>query len=409
MIGHMNSHPAGDAVTGSPISTLSYVWYDDLRRYDFGPGHPLAPLRVQLAHKLIGDFGILDLENVAVIDRIVAASPADLLRVHTAEYVAAVESCSGGSIEDDLAHGLGTPDVPVFAGMHDASALVCGATLRAAEQVVAGRTDHAVSLGGGLHHAMPNAASGFCVYNDVGVAIAWLLEQGVERIGYVDVDVHHGDGVQAMFYDDPRVMTISLHEDPRTLFPGTGRSDEIGGPDALGTAINIPLPAGTGDDAWLWAFDAVVPIALEAFNPQIIVSQQGCDSHIDDPLANLALTIEGQRASYLRIHDLAHERCGGRWIAVGGGGYEWVDVVPRAWTHLTAIAAHAEIDPHSPVPIAFRDFIADHLGRPCPERMGDGTELGQVFSRQPYGIVFGVDRAVAATKAAVFPHLGING
>ncbi len=394
-------------MTSYADSTLHYIWDDDLRRYDFGPGHPLAPLRVQLAHKLIGDCGIFDLDNVTLANGVMSASQQDLLRVHTPEYIATVQNCSDGLLVEDIARGLGTPDVPVFTGMHEAAARVCGATLAATEQVYTGVSTHAINLAGGLHHAMPGAASGFCIYNDIGVSIAWLLDQGVERIGYVDVDVHHGDGVQEMFYNDPRVMTISLHENPRTLFPGTGRSNEIGGPDALGSAINIPLPAGTGNDAWLRAFDQIVPAALRAFKPQILVSQQGCDSHIDDTLANLALTIEGQRASYQRIHDLAHELCEGRWIAVGGGGYEWVDVVPRAWTHLTAIAAHAEIDPQSPVPAAFSEFILAHLGRPAPERMGDGSTLDRVFSSEPYGVVSGVDRAIAETKAAVFPHLGL--
>ncbi len=388
-------------------SLLSFVWDDDLRRYDFGPGHPLAPLRVQLAYKLIGDCGLLDLDNVTLVNGVVAASQSDLLRVHDNDFVTAVQNCSDGLIPDDIGRGLGTADVPVFAGMHEAAARVCGATLTAVQEVHSGRADHAINLAGGLHHAMPGAASGFCIYNDVGVGIGWLLAQGIQRIGYIDVDVHHGDGVQEMFYDDPRVMTISLHEDPRTLFPGTGRADETGGSDALGTAVNVALPAGTGNDGWLRAFDAVVPQVLRAFKPQILVSQQGCDSHIDDPLANLALTIEGQRASYQRIHDLAHELCDGRWVALGGGGYEWVDVVPRAWTHLTAIAAHAEIDPHARTPAAFGEFISAHLGRQAPARMGDGAILDPLFSAEPYGIITGVDRSIRQTRAAVFPLLGL--
>ncbi len=164
---------------------------------------------------------------------------------------------------------------------------------------------------------MPDRAAGFCVYNDVGVAIRWLLDQGVERIAYVDVDAHHGDGVEAMFYDDPRVLTISLHESGRTLFPGTGWPCDKGGPNARGTAVNVALPAGTGDNQWLRAFNAVVPQVLEEFDPQFLVSQHGCDSHFEDAMAHLLLSIDGQRSSYAAVHRLAHRwrgrSLGGRW------------------------------------------------------------------------------------------------
>ena len=245
------------------------VWDDALRAYDFGPGHPLAPIRVQLAMRLCGDFGLLNRANVTLGPPSMPLTDAELLRVHDAAYVDAVRRADTDPSAQDLLHGLGTPDVPIFPGMHEASVAVCAATVEAARAVLEGGYDHAVNLAGGLHHAMPAMASGFCVYNDIGVAIAWLLDHGVERVAYVDVDVHHGDGVQAMFYDDPRVMTISLHETGRTLFPGTGYPTEVGGPGAEGTAINVALPAGTGDNAWLRAFQAVVPQALEAFRPQV--------------------------------------------------------------------------------------------------------------------------------------------
>ena len=184
---------------------------------------------------------------------------------------------------------------------------------------------------------MPDRASGFCVYNDVAVGIQWLLDQGAQRVAYVDVDVHHGDGVEAIFWDDPRVLTISLHESGQFLFPGTGFADDTGGPGAEGSAVNVALPPGTADAGWLRAFHAVVPPLLREFDPEILVTQHGCDSHADDPLAHLMLSVDGQRAAYLALHDLAHEVAGGRWVATGGGGYALVDVVPRAWTHLLAI------------------------------------------------------------------------
>ncbi len=182
-----------------------------------------------------------------------------------------------------------------------------------------GRAQHAVNLFGGMHHAMADRAAGFCVYNDVGVAIRWLLDRGVQRVAYVDVDAHHGDGVQAMFYDDPRVLTISLHESGRTLFPGTGWPGDIGGPGALGTSVNVALPAGTADNQWLRAFNAVVPAVLEEFDPEFLVSQHGCDSHFEDAMAHLLLSVDGQRTSYSAVHRLAHRLAGGRWVAVGGG------------------------------------------------------------------------------------------
>ncbi len=387
--------------------SVAIVWDDALRAYDFGPGHPLAPIRVQLAMRLAREFGLLDVPNVEVLSPVVPATIEQISEVHELEYIAAVQRASVNPRDIDPARGLGTPDDPAFAGMHEASALVAGATLMAAQAVHSGRAQHAVNIAGGLHHAMPDSAAGFCIYNDIGVAIAWLLAQGVERIAYIDVDVHHGDGVQAMFYDDPRVLTISLHESPLTLFPGTGFPEEIGGPGALGSAANVALPAGTGDQGWLRAFHAVVPDVLEAFGPQIIVSQHGCDTHIDDPLAHLALTVDGQRMSYESIHRWAHRYAEGRWIAVGGGGYEWVDVVPRAWTHLIAEAAGTPIDPQQVTPEGFQSYVMTTLGRPAPLRMTDGSNPWPKPFDQGFDPSNPVDAAVLATRTAVYPHLGL--
>ena len=387
---------------------LTVVWDDALRAYDFGPGHPLAPVRVQLAMRLATDFGLLDAPRVSVHTPVTAARPEDIARVHEQAYIDAVRRVSADTHSIDLLRGLGTSDDPVFAGMHEASSLVAGATLAAAAAVHTGTAQHAINIAGGLHHAMPGSASGFCIYNDIGVAIAWLLSQGVERIAYIDVDVHHGDGVQAMFYDDPRVLTISIHEDPRTLFPGTGFPSETGGIHAPGSAVNIALPAGTGDQGWLRAFHAVVPSALEAFRPQVIVSQHGCDSHFEDPLAHLTLSIDGQRMSYEAIHRWAHRFCDGRWIAVGGGGYEWVNVVPRAWTHLIAEAAGAPIDPASETPESFRSFVSESLGRPGPAHMTDGRQPWPKPFDQGFDAADPVDAAILATRSAVFPILGLE-
>lgn len=386
---------------------LTVVWDEALRAYDFGPGHPLAPIRVQLAMRLASDFGLLGQSSVSVATPVVAASGPDILRVHEPGYVDAVMRASADPGETDPLRGLGTSDDPIFPGMHDAAALVAGATLAAARSVREGTAQHAVNLAGGLHHAMPGSASGFCVYNDVAVAISWLLDSGFARVAYIDVDVHHGDGVQEIFYDDPRVLTVSLHESPRTLFPGTGYPEETGGPRAPGSAVNIALPAGTGDQGWLRAFHAVVPDVVEAFRPEIIVSQHGCDSHFEDPLAHLTLSIDGQRMSYEAIHRLSHRYCDGRWVAVGGGGYEWVDVVPRAWTHLIAEAAGTPIEPASQTPDAFRDFVRSALGRPGPAHMTDGRHPWPKPFDQGFDPSDPVDAAIVATRAAVFPLHGL--
>jgi acetoin utilization protein AcuC len=279
----------------------------------------------------------------------------------------------------------------------------------AARAVWTGGAEHAANVSGGLHHALAEAASGFCVYNDPAIAIAWLLVNGAERVAYVDIDVHHGDGVQAAFYDDPRVMTISLHETPRTLFPGTGFPNESGGPGAEGTSVNVALPPGTGDGPWLRAFDAVVPPLLEAFRPEVLVTQHGCDSHALDPLAHLILSVDGQRTAYAWLHRLAHRVAGGRWLVTGGGGYELVQVVPRAWTHLLAEAAGRPIEPETATPEPWRDFVRRRTEEIAPRRMTDGTSVVEVVTwGNGYDPASPVDQAVLATRRAVFPEHGLD-
>lgn len=373
--------------------SVAVVWDDALTAYDFGSDHPLAPVRVELTMALARTLGVLDRPTV----RIVAAVPADdalLGLVHRADYVAAVRRG-----EPDPSYGLGTGDDPVFPGMHAASALIAGATVEAARAVWTGAAQHGVNVAGGLHHAMAGQASGFCIYNDPAVAIAWLLANGATRVAYVDLDVHHGDGVQAAFYNDPRVLTISLHESGRTLFPGTGFPSETG---VEGTSVNVALPMGTGDAGWLRAFHAVVPELVRAFRPDVLVSQQGCDTHALDPLAHLTLSVDGQRASYAAVHALAHEVCAGRWVATGGGGYELVQVVPRAWTHLLAEASGHSLDPHTPTPAEWRETVVRRTGEPAPTVMTDDRSADYL----PWeGARLGdrVDEAIEETRDTVFP------
>ena len=292
--------------------------------------------------------------------------------------------------------------------MHHAAAHIVGASHEAFRRVWTGESIHSANITGGLHHAMPDRASGFCIYNDVAIGIRWLLDHGAQRVAYVDVDVHHGDGVEAIFYDDPRVLTISLHESGQFLFPGTGFPADTGGPDAEGSAVNVALPPGTSDAGWLRAFHAVVPPLLRAFAPDVLVTQHGCDSHADDPLAHLMLSVDGQRAAYLALHDLAHEVAGGRWVATGGGGYALVSVVPRAWTHLLAAVSGRPLDPAGAVPEAWRGYALERYGADAPLRMTDGGLAQYRPWEEGYDPDAWLDRAVHATRTAVFPLHGMD-
>lgn len=379
--------------------SVHVAWSDALTSYNFGSSHPLNPLRLDLTMRLAREFGVLERPGVQVIEP--SAADHDLLAsIHTPEYIAAVRAG-----DYDARYGLGSTDNPVFAGMHEASALVAGGTVAAARSVWDGRAQRGINISGGLHHAMADRASGFCVYNDVAIGIQALLDAGATRVAYVDVDVHHGDGVQAAFVDDPRVLTISLHEGPQTLFPGTGYADETG---AEGTAVNLPLPPATSDAGWLRAFHAVVPALLRTWQPEILVTQHGCDSHLEDPLAHLALTVDGQRAAYLALRSLAEELCDGRWVSTGGGGYALVDVVPRVWTHLLAIVTGDPIDPSWAVPESWRSYVSSRYGRVAPQRMTDGGTVDYRDWDDGYDPGDDLDRRIQATRKAVFPLHGID-
>lgn len=319
----------------------------EARTYDHGPEHPLRPQRVLLTWDLIAKCGLLGRPNVESLP-CRPATDDEIGLVHTPEFIDATKRAGRGEPGDWRRFGYGPGDNPIFQDMHEAAALVVGASLVAAEAVVTGRTDHAFNAAGGLHHAMPSRASGFCVYDDPAVAIAWLVENGADRVAYVDLDVHHGDGPQAVFYEDPRVLTISIHESGEYLFPGTGFVSERGAADAKGTKVNVPLHPRTGDEAWLRAFREVVPPLVRTWNPDVLVSQLGCDTHHTDPLAHLQLTTRAYRVAAGMLHELAHEAAGGRWVATGGGGYQWARVVPRAWTIAFAEMCDAELPDRLP-------------------------------------------------------------
>lgn len=375
--------------------------------YNFGPGHPMAPERLDLTARLAGSLGLFALEHVSITAPEVA-SDAELETVHSPEFVAAVRRVSEDPASPDEARGLGTDDDPAFAGMHEAAARLAGGSLLAASAVLDGSALHAVNFGGGLHHAARDRASGFCIYNDSALAIQKLLDGGVPRVAYIDIDAHHGDGTQSIFWDDPRVLTISIHESGLTLFPGTGFANEIGGPQAEGTAVNVALPSGTGDGGWLRAFHAVVPQILGAFQPEVIVSQHGCDSHRHDPLAHLQISVDGQREAATAIGNLATRHCEGRWIATGGGGYSVTDVVPRSWSHLIAIASGRPVPLRTEVPEDWRAYVLAKFGHDAPRLMGDDVELWWRSWEVGFDPNDAVDRSVMATRKAVFPLHGLD-
>ena len=382
------------------------VFDKSLTEYDFGPTHPMSPIRVDLTMELAAQLGVTG-EHLRMVEAPMASDDVIAL-VHDRELIDAVTEVGTTAGHVDLSRGLGTDDNPVFEGMHHAAAHVVGATVEACRQVWSGESAHSVSITGGLHHAMRDRSSGFCVYNDVAVGIQTLLDQGAERVAYVDVDVHHGDGVEQIFWDDPRVLTISLHETGQMLFPGTGFPADLGGPGAEGTAVNLALPSGTGDAGWLRGFHAVVPPLMRAYAPEILITQHGCDSHMEDPLAHLMLSVDGQRASYLALHDLAHELCDGRWVATGGGGYALVEVVPRAWVHLLAIVAGHPLDPLTTVPQAWSDHVERMTGRTAPRRLTDGRTPAWRDWSEGYDPDSSLDRAILATREAVFPLHGLD-
>ena len=313
---------------------VALVYGDELMKHRLSDSHPLQPIRVQLAMNLIRSTGLI--EHCRLLPPRIATL-GELQLVHSREYVELVRELSDPALRASVARGrieaagFDSVDNPISDELHEGTALVVGASLVAAEAIESGVALHAFSPSGGLHHAHRDRASGFCTYDDAAVACRWLKDRG-HRVAYIDVDVHHGDGVEEIFYNDPDVLTISLHESGRYLFPGTGFPEESGAGPGRGTAANLPFPPFTWDDPWLEGFAKVVPALLRRFKPTVLVTQDGCDTHYLDPLAHLAATTRIWPQVGRTFHELAHELCEGRWLALGGGGYAIYEVVPRAWT-----------------------------------------------------------------------------
>ncbi len=304
----------------------AFVWDELLTTYRFSEHHPLNPRRLALTHALMAERGLLASGDVQLFEPRPATDD-ELMLVHTREYIEAVKRA-----EPNPRYGLGTDDVPAVEGMHEAASRIVGATLLAAEQVMSGAVTRAFNMAGGLHHAHRAKASGFCIYNDLAVAIKYMQQRYSARVMYVDYDAHHGDGVQWIFYHDPEVLTISYHESGAFLYPGTGFIDEIGEGEGHGYSVNVPLEAHTEDESFIQVFTELVPALADAFKPDVIVLQNGCDAHFLDPLTHLRCTTRTFESVVRTVCQIADQHCAGRIVATGGGGYAIEEVVPRAWT-----------------------------------------------------------------------------
>jgi len=318
-----------------------FIYTDAYLDYDYGLTHPLRIIRLKLTYGLIKSYGLLDLPSVQFIPTI-KAEEKDLAAFHSEEYLNILKQANEGyPMEDAYFYGLGPGDNPIFPGLFNLSLLLTGATLQAVDFVADGKGEIAFNIAGGLHHAMRARASGFCYINDPVIGIMRLLNRG-KRVAYIDIDAHHGDGVQKAFYETNQVLTISLHESGHTLFPGTGFEYEIGEGEGEGYSVNLPFPPHTEDEVYVRVFDEVVPELVHAFKPDVVVTQLGVDTFYDDPLTNLHLSIFGFERILKKIKNLAP-----RWVALGGGGYN-ISNVARAWTLAWAVMNGIELNEKLP-------------------------------------------------------------
>ena len=329
------------------MSQAAFLYSDAYLGYRFSRSHPLQQVRLQMNCRLLEAYGLFDRSEIELVAP-TPAGEADLRLVHTAEYIAALQDLSRGvSVDDPVRHGFGAGDNPAFPGMYDATLLYLGGTKEAVRRIVSGENKYAFNNSGGLHHAMPDRAAGFCLANDCGIAAKQLTEAGC-RVVYIDIDAHHGDGVQHIFYSDPSVLTISLHETPVTLFPRlTGYVDEIGDGAGTGFNVNVPMLAGSSDEEYAFAFREIVNPTIKAFKPTVVVLQVGADGHFDDPLAHLALTSRGWLHMVQEVIGY-----GLPIVALGGGGYN-LKTVARLWTLLQAQLAGVQLPDE--VPAAYAD------------------------------------------------------
>jgi len=382
------------------------VYNDAMAAYDLGAGHPLKPERFTLTVDLVRAYGLLASDGgpIEMLERIAPATDAELTLVHDPAYLEVVREASAdpGRFTWRTKRGIGPGDTPAAPGLHEASALITGGTVAALRLALqsGGRT-RPFAVAGGLHHAHRDRAAGFCVYNDPAVAIAVALaERPGLNVAYLDIDAHHGDGVQEAFYDDARVLTISLHESGRYLYPGTGRERETGTGAGSGFALNVPLPPFADASCYQLAFDEVVEPALAAFAPDALVAQCGADAHHADPLTHLGLTLVGMRDLYARIVRLADEHCGGRLVCTGGGGYGTYSAVPRAWTLLAATLAGVDLPEE--LPESWRERAEALSGETAPRTLTGEYPPARPVEAEP---LLEATRAAIRTLRQVSPLL----
>ncbi|MBP3949789.1 acetoin utilization protein AcuC [Bacillus suaedae] len=356
-----------------------YIYSSDQLAYRFSENHPFNHLRLTLTLDLLQNISAIS-KNDIVAPRI--ATDEEISLIHDPIYIEAVKQASIGTLDNSLNFGLGTEDTPIFANMHEASALLVGGTLQAVDEVMEGRANHALHLGGGLHHGFKGRASGFCIYNDSSIAIEYIKKKYDAKVLYVDTDAHHGDGVQMAFYDDPNVCTLSIHETGRYLFPGTGQVHEKGAGKGYGYSINVPLDAFTDDDSFLSIYETVFREVTEFFKPDVILTQNGADAHFLDPLTHLCSSIR----TYSRIpelaHELAHQYCNGRWIAVGGGGYDIWNVVPRAWANVWLAMTNQTEKATGQIPLKWLDTWQGKAPHPLINTWDDPYQTIPVIPRK---------------------------
>ena len=372
----------------------AFIYSERYQHFDYGPGHPLRIERLALTYELCRSYGLLDLPTTRLIEARDATED-EVVSFHRPDYLDVFRAADRGNPTPNLwDYGLGTSDNPAFPGMYGWSLLSTGASLQAMALVDSGEVGCAFNMAGGLHHAAASRAAGFCYINDAAVVIQHLLHRG-RRVAYVDIDAHHGDGVQFGFYETDQVLTISIHESGETLFPGTGFAEEIGRGRGIGYAVNVPLLAGSDDEIFLWAFDQVIPPLLTAFNPDVVVTQLGADTHRTDPLTNLAMTTTGFAEAVRRLQPLSR-----RWIALGGGGYN-LENVPRSWTLAWATMNHLEVPDDMP-----ESFLGNfqRLGFRATRLRDDPSPADAPTREQAWRFV---REQVYRIQQLVFPHHGL--
>jgi acetoin utilization protein AcuC len=357
-----------------------FIYSPSYQTYHFHQNHPFNQQRVSVTFDLLTRLNAFETGDVISPS---LALEADLRLVHSDDYIQAVKLAGEGKlpVAEGETYGLGTEDTPVFAGMHEAASLIVGGTLLAAELVMSGKARHALNLGGGLHHGLRGKASGFCVYNDISVAIMFIQKKYQAKVLYIDTDAHHGDGVQFTFYDDPDVCTLSIHETGKYLFPGTGSIHERGSGRGYGYCFNFPLEPFTENDSFLHVYRTAVEEIAAFFKPDVIITQNGADAHCYDPLTHLSNTMAIYQEIPKLAHEIAHRYCDGRWIAVGGGGYDGWRVVPRAWG-LVWLEMKGIIDLGGEIPEDWYNCWKNHSPLPLPRTWEDEEGIYQSIPRK---------------------------